>query len=207
MRSVCGPFRPPLRSTCGPNPRDYPRTRAKSAHETQHFAGIRRSPVMKEYRGARIRTGDLTDPNGARYQAAPRPDASGSITHRSRRHGGRPSSAHARAALVLLLLLLVPLVPLVPLVLLLLLLLLLLPRLPSSSSSSSFSSFPSPSPPSPPGRSSRTSLRSARRPVTVAPPPPASPRSSPRPTPCSSRNDSMTTASMVSRSPARRRRA
>jgi NAD(P)H-dependent FMN reductase len=26
-------------------------------------------------RGARIRTGDLTDPNGARYQAAPRPDA------------------------------------------------------------------------------------------------------------------------------------
>ncbi len=26
-------------------------------------------------RGAQIRTGDLTDPNGARYQAAPRPDA------------------------------------------------------------------------------------------------------------------------------------
>ena len=26
-------------------------------------------------RGARIRTGDLADPNGARYQAAPRPDA------------------------------------------------------------------------------------------------------------------------------------
>jgi hypothetical protein len=25
-------------------------------------------------RGARIRTGDLTDPNGARYQAAPRPE-------------------------------------------------------------------------------------------------------------------------------------
>ena len=30
-------------------------------------------------RGARIRTGDLTDPNGARYQAAPRPDAAASI--------------------------------------------------------------------------------------------------------------------------------
>ncbi len=32
-------------------------------------------------RGARIRTGDLTDPNGARYQAAPRPDAGDSIPH------------------------------------------------------------------------------------------------------------------------------
>ncbi len=32
-------------------------------------------------RGARIRTGDLTDPNGARYQAAPRPDAGSSIPH------------------------------------------------------------------------------------------------------------------------------
>jgi dinuclear metal center YbgI/SA1388 family protein len=36
------------------------------------FAAIRRP---KENRGARIRTGDLADPNGARYQAAPRPDA------------------------------------------------------------------------------------------------------------------------------------
>ncbi len=35
------------------------------------FPGFRRPT---EYRGARIRTGDLTDPNGARYQAAPRPD-------------------------------------------------------------------------------------------------------------------------------------
>jgi hypothetical protein len=35
-------------------------------------------------RGARIRTGDLTDPNGARYQAAPRPDALASIPHRPR---------------------------------------------------------------------------------------------------------------------------
>jgi hypothetical protein len=35
------------------------------------------------YRGARIRTGDLADPNGARYQAAPRPDADRSIPHRA----------------------------------------------------------------------------------------------------------------------------
>ena len=33
------------------------------------------------YRGARIRTGDLTDPNGARYQAAPRPESSHCGTH------------------------------------------------------------------------------------------------------------------------------
>jgi dinuclear metal center YbgI/SA1388 family protein len=44
--------------------------------------------VLKEYRGARIRTGDLTDPNGARYQAAPRPDAPASIPHRYRRMVG-----------------------------------------------------------------------------------------------------------------------
>jgi dinuclear metal center YbgI/SA1388 family protein len=41
---------------------------------------------MKEYRGAEIRTRDLTDPNGARYQAAPRPDAARSITHRATRY-------------------------------------------------------------------------------------------------------------------------
>jgi len=35
-------------------------------------------------RGGRIRTVDLTDPNGARYQAAPRPDALASIPHRHR---------------------------------------------------------------------------------------------------------------------------
>ena len=28
------------------------------------------------YRGAQIRTGDLSDPNGARYQAAPHPESS-----------------------------------------------------------------------------------------------------------------------------------
>jgi dinuclear metal center YbgI/SA1388 family protein len=45
------------------------------------------------YRGARIRTGDLADPNGARYQAAPRPDAGRSIPHRY-----RPRSMPARLA-------------------------------------------------------------------------------------------------------------
>jgi dinuclear metal center YbgI/SA1388 family protein len=60
------------------------------------------------YRGARIRTGDLADPNGARYQAAPRPDAALSIpqpgsgvgaTHapRGRRQGSRrPRSRYGR---------------------------------------------------------------------------------------------------------------
>src|SRR5580693_7483825 len=55
------------------------------------FAAIRRPTAN---RGARIRTGDLADPNGARYQAAPRPDADRSIPHGragARRH--RASSA------------------------------------------------------------------------------------------------------------------
>src|ERR1700686_104072 len=38
------------------------------------FAGARGSLTN---RGAEIRTRDLTDPNGARYQAAPRPDVRG----------------------------------------------------------------------------------------------------------------------------------
>lgn len=41
-------------------------------------------------RGARIRTGDLADPNGARYQAAPRPDAPTSIPHSYRRAVAAP---------------------------------------------------------------------------------------------------------------------
>src|SRR3954447_11866882 len=47
-------------------PRRRPRT-AKRPENTGRNA----------YRGAEIRTRDLTDPNGARYQAAPRPDAVG----------------------------------------------------------------------------------------------------------------------------------
>jgi dinuclear metal center YbgI/SA1388 family protein len=52
---------------------------ATRPHAGQRFRGI--SPAFADirglavYRGARIRTGDLADPNGARYQAAPRPDA------------------------------------------------------------------------------------------------------------------------------------
>jgi dinuclear metal center YbgI/SA1388 family protein len=37
---------------------------------------------LAKYRGAEIRTRDLTDPNGARYQAAPRPDVLASIPYR-----------------------------------------------------------------------------------------------------------------------------
>ena len=50
--------------------------------------------------GARIRTGDLADPNGARYQAAPRPDADRSIPHRARNSGQTVSAPpiQARAA-------------------------------------------------------------------------------------------------------------
>src|ERR1700730_18373201 len=44
--------------------------------------GFSEPPQQNFNRGARIRTGDLADPNGARYQAAPRPDAETSIPHR-----------------------------------------------------------------------------------------------------------------------------
>jgi hypothetical protein len=53
------------------SPNWYPNgtsTRPRTTKTPLH-AGLSRN------RGARIRTGDLTDPNGARYQAAPRPDA------------------------------------------------------------------------------------------------------------------------------------
>jgi hypothetical protein len=56
------------------------------------FASIRSCSTIfadKKYRGAEIRTRDLTDPNGARYQAAPRPDACTSIPYGSDR---RPAS-------------------------------------------------------------------------------------------------------------------
>src|SRR6266542_6063714 len=45
------------------------------------------------HRGAQIRTGDLSDPNGARYQAAPHPDAERLAAAR-RRH--LPGTALAR---------------------------------------------------------------------------------------------------------------
>jgi len=43
----------------------------------------REGRFVLQNRGARIRTGDLTDPNGARYQAAPGPKAEGVIHTRS----------------------------------------------------------------------------------------------------------------------------
>jgi hypothetical protein len=47
-------------------------------------------------RGAEIRTRDLTDPNGARYQAAPRPDAGASIPHRPPRRRVSPCCLSSR---------------------------------------------------------------------------------------------------------------
>ncbi len=52
-----------------------------------------------EYRGARIRTGDLADPNGARYQAAPRPDDPPSIPQPPASRGRGQAYSNAVAAL------------------------------------------------------------------------------------------------------------
>src|SRR5437763_8240536 len=52
----------------------------------------RRPSFTLQNRGARMRTGDPTDPNGARYQAAPRPDAVG-VFHTPT---GPPSASDAR---------------------------------------------------------------------------------------------------------------
>src|SRR5205085_922145 len=50
--------------------------------------GKRRGEPMAPlvYRGAQIRTGDLSDPNGARYQAAPHPEPSKRSAARSGPH-------------------------------------------------------------------------------------------------------------------------
>src|SRR5207253_10858401 len=47
--------------------------RIASAAAWTDLRGNQRSPASS--RGAQIRTGDLSDPNGARYQAAPHPEA------------------------------------------------------------------------------------------------------------------------------------
>jgi hypothetical protein len=100
----CGPFAVPFGARCGPfavfrptNSREHERTRSP---DVQRFRGY--SPVFAAVRGsltnrgAEIRTRDLTDPNGARYQAAPRPDAA-PVSHTSHRHRApASSSAHAR---------------------------------------------------------------------------------------------------------------
>jgi dinuclear metal center YbgI/SA1388 family protein len=60
-------------------PRTSTKCREHGPRDSQRVRGF--SPVFADIRGsltnrgARIRTGDLADPNGARYQAAPRPDA------------------------------------------------------------------------------------------------------------------------------------
>ena len=75
-------------NTCEPSPQAS--TPALGAiRSCSHLFGC-----VRLYRGAQIRTGDLTDPNGARYQAAPRPDASVSIPHRS--FPSRPAPAGRR---------------------------------------------------------------------------------------------------------------
>src|SRR5256884_9220155 len=51
-------------------------------------SGIRTTMRILENRCARIRTGDLTDPNGARYQAALRPDEGVSIAEAGVRSRG-----------------------------------------------------------------------------------------------------------------------
>lgn len=48
------------------------------------------------YRGARIRTGDLADPNGARYQAAPRPEGRVSMARTRRPRGAGTFAQVAR---------------------------------------------------------------------------------------------------------------
>jgi hypothetical protein len=80
-RLLCGPFAVPFRARCGPfavsrptNSREHKRTRSP---DVQRFRGY--SPVFAAVRGSltnrggRIRTGDLSAPNRARYQASLRP--------------------------------------------------------------------------------------------------------------------------------------
>jgi dinuclear metal center YbgI/SA1388 family protein len=88
-----GPQKGPQSPSCGPcavpsptNTHEHERTAPREAQRFRGFsplfAAVRRTLTN---RGAEIRTRDLTDPNGARYQAAPRPDAPVSIPHRYRR--------------------------------------------------------------------------------------------------------------------------
>ena len=72
-----------------PGPHRIDRARPLLGTGELNLATERKSPASAGpfpfNRGARIRTGDLTDPNGARYQAAPRPDEA-PVSHK-----GRPS--------------------------------------------------------------------------------------------------------------------
>jgi hypothetical protein len=84
---TCGFPAMPGNATAPTVPIHCPITEPATHHQTNKnpaFAGL-------FYRGARIRTGDLADPNGARYQAAPRPDAGCSIPYWANRF--RPTVA------------------------------------------------------------------------------------------------------------------
>ncbi len=70
LRSFCGPFRPPPRSLCGPNPPERPRIPANTASATLSIFATFRCysrvfAVLEDNRGERIRTGDLADPSPA----------------------------------------------------------------------------------------------------------------------------------------------
>ena len=77
-------FADPFNDSAMLRPPDSPAQARTAAHHfrlgSPTFAPTHVGSQTK-YRGARIRTGDLADPNGARYQAAPRPDAELSIPH------------------------------------------------------------------------------------------------------------------------------
>jgi diacylglycerol O-acyltransferase len=60
--------------------------RKRPARERAFHTGL----LAATSRGARIRTGDLADPNGARYQAAPRPDEASEVSHIAPLSGPRP---------------------------------------------------------------------------------------------------------------------
>jgi hypothetical protein len=67
-----GPCAVPSPTNTHEHERAAPREAQRFRGFSPLFAAVRRSLTN---RGAEIRTRDLTDPNGARYQAAPRPDA------------------------------------------------------------------------------------------------------------------------------------
>jgi hypothetical protein len=90
-----------LRGICGAVTTESPQTWAKRPTPIPVFSGV--SPVFAglrgiwRNRGAEIRTRDLTDPNGARYQAAPRPDAQPVFHTRDARRRAVPARARATA--------------------------------------------------------------------------------------------------------------
>ena len=66
----------------------------QASRETVQGGSAMSTPTPR-HRGAEIRTRDLTDPNGARYQAAPRPGA-GDYRRRESRRAQYASNATSR---------------------------------------------------------------------------------------------------------------